>query len=217
MAAGKWCLTWAMPAPRPNPSRPWRSRPVPAKRRNRRLRGHQHRRIHCAKGWIRRLARASAAKGNYDWNAFCRSIETCLLGRKTDDAKVCPGMPEPSAERRTTSFHALQAAASPRVMVVSKDVWSMGGAELVAALVDCGQVDEFIIHVIPKMLGEGIPMVDRRRRISRQNYRRPGSFPTASSDCTTPSAIRFTIALRRGAGFRPRRAQWPLGQDFGVL
>ena len=35
----------------------------------------------------------------------------------------------------------------------------MGGAESIAAFLDCGQVDEFIIHVIPKMIGEGIPLV----------------------------------------------------------
>ncbi len=38
-----------------------------------------------------------------------------------------------------------------------KDTWLVGGAELVATFLDSGQVDEFIIHVIPKMIGEGIP------------------------------------------------------------
>jgi dihydrofolate reductase len=40
-----------------------------------------------------------------------------------------------------------------------KDIWLVGGAELVAAFLDSGQVDEFIIHVIPRMIGEGIPLV----------------------------------------------------------
>ena len=40
----------------------------------------------------------------------------------------------------------------------------MGGAESIAAFLDCGQVDEFIIHVIPKITGEGIPLLTPRHR-----------------------------------------------------
>ena len=119
-------------------------------------------------------------KGNYDWNVFYGSIDTCLLGRKTYDFSVRHGMPEPCAGKKNYVFsRTLQQAASPRVIVVNKDVagfaerlrkekgkdvWLMGGAELVAAFLDCGQVDEFIIHVIPKMIGEGIPLLDPRHR-----------------------------------------------------
>ncbi len=45
-----------------------------------------------------------------------------------------------------------------------KDIWLVGGAELVAAFLDSGQVDEFMIHVIPKMIGDGIPLVAPRHR-----------------------------------------------------
>jgi len=38
-----------------------------------------------------------------------------------------------------------------------KNIWLMGGAESIAAFLDCGQVDEFIIHVIPNLIGEGYP------------------------------------------------------------
>jgi len=119
-------------------------------------------------------------RGNYDWNAFYGSIDTCLLGRKTYDFSVHHGMPEPCVGKKNYVFsRTLQQAAGPRVIVVhedvagfaerlrkekGKDVWLMGGAELVAAFVDCGQVDEFIIHVIPKMIGEGISLLDQRHR-----------------------------------------------------
>ena len=73
----------------------------------------------------------------------------------------------------------LTKAASPQVLVVhepiaafadrlraeiGKDKWLMGGAESIAAFLDCGQVDEFIIHVIPKIIGEGIPLIAPRHR-----------------------------------------------------
>jgi len=119
-------------------------------------------------------------KGNYDWNAFYRSIDTCLLGRRTYDVSLSHGMPEPCVGKKNYVFsRTLAEAASPKVIVVKedvasfaeglrkekgKDVWLMGGAELVAAFLDCGQVDEFIIHVIPKMIGEGIQLVELRHR-----------------------------------------------------
>jgi dihydrofolate reductase len=45
-----------------------------------------------------------------------------------------------------------------------KDIWLMGGAESIAAFLDCRQVDEFIIHLIPKIIGEVIPLVAPRHR-----------------------------------------------------
>jgi dihydrofolate reductase len=80
----------------------------------------------------------------------------------------CPG------KKNYVLSRTLKRPASPEVIPVSdsvatfaerlraergKNVWLMGGAESVAAFLDCGQVDEFIIHVIPKMIGEGIPLV----------------------------------------------------------
>ncbi len=40
----------------------------------------------------------------------------------------------------------------------------MGGAALIGAFVDQDQIDEFIIHVIPTLIGEGIPLLGPGRR-----------------------------------------------------
>jgi dihydrofolate reductase len=40
-----------------------------------------------------------------------------------------------------------------------KDIWIMGGAGIIASFLDEGEIDEFIIHVIPKFIGEGIPLM----------------------------------------------------------
>ena len=40
-----------------------------------------------------------------------------------------------------------------------KDIWIMGGAGLIASFVDAGEVDDFIVHVIPTFIGEGIPLI----------------------------------------------------------
>jgi dihydrofolate reductase len=45
-----------------------------------------------------------------------------------------------------------------------KHVWMMGGGELIASFLDAGEIDEFDIHVIPVLIGEGIPLVAPRHR-----------------------------------------------------
>ena len=42
-----------------------------------------------------------------------------------------------------------------------KDIWMMGGAGIIASFLDKGEIDEFIIHVIPTFIGEGIPLNGR--------------------------------------------------------
>ena len=45
-----------------------------------------------------------------------------------------------------------------------KDIWMMGGAGIIAAFLDQGEIDEFIIAVIPTFIGEGIPLIAPARR-----------------------------------------------------
>jgi riboflavin biosynthesis pyrimidine reductase len=40
----------------------------------------------------------------------------------------------------------------------------MGGAGLIASFLDAGELDAFSIHVIPTLIGEGIPLLGPRRR-----------------------------------------------------
>jgi len=45
-----------------------------------------------------------------------------------------------------------------------KDIWMMGGAGIIGSFLDEGEIDEFIIHVMPILIGEGIPLVQPRHR-----------------------------------------------------
>jgi dihydrofolate reductase len=119
-------------------------------------------------------------KGNYGMGEFYRSIDTCILGRKTYDLSVSFGMRDGYADKKNYVFsRTLKEATSRKVTVVNedvtgfagrlraekgKDIWLVGGADLIGAFLDSQQVDEFIIHVIPKMIGEGIPLVAPRYR-----------------------------------------------------
>jgi dihydrofolate reductase len=132
-------------------------------------------------------------KGNYGMGAFYRSIDTCVLGRKTYDLSVSFGMPAAYAGKKNYVFsRTLKKAASPTVVIVNEDVanfserlraekgrdiWLVGGAEVVAAFLDSGQVDEFIIHVIPAMIGEGIPLAAPRHRNLPLKLRASKKYP----------------------------------------
>src|SRR5260370_11058501 len=132
-------------------------------------------------------------KGSYGMAEFYRSIDTCVLGRKTYDLSVKFGKADGYAGKKNYVFsRTLPKAASPKVTVIDEDVrvfaerlrlekgkhvWLVGGGELVASFLDSGQVDEFIINVIPKMIGEGIPLVAPRHRDLRLKLLATKRFP----------------------------------------
>jgi dihydrofolate reductase len=45
-----------------------------------------------------------------------------------------------------------------------KDIWLMGGGELIASFLDEHAIDEFVISVVPVFIGDGIPLIARRHR-----------------------------------------------------
>jgi dihydrofolate reductase len=119
--------------------------------------------------------------GFYGMSAFMKSIDTKLLGRKTYEAGLRMGATFDPAKSRTVVFsrHAPPADAPSGVEFVSgaigpflhrlretpgKDVWLMGGGELIASFLDERAIDEFVISVAPVFIGDGIPLMARRHR-----------------------------------------------------
>jgi dihydrofolate reductase len=70
-----------------------------------------------------------------------------------------------------------------------KDVWMMGGAGIIASFLDEGEIDEFMIHVIPKFIGEGIPLIAPGRR----------TVPLKLISCTkfTDGVVKLHYAARK--------------------
>lgn len=57
-----------------------------------------------------------------------------------------------------------------------KDIWMMGGAGIIGSFLDEGEIDEFIIHVLPIFIGEGIPLVRGDQRSVRLKLLSTKSF-----------------------------------------
>jgi dihydrofolate reductase len=125
-------------------------------------------------------------KGNYGMGAFYKSIDTILWGRKTCDTaldfqkKGVPGSAFDTKVKNYVFTRSLPQSPAPAgVEFVSepikafatrlrkkkgKDIWMMGGAGIIASFLDEGEIDSFMIHVIPTFIGEGIPLIAPGRR-----------------------------------------------------
>jgi len=120
-------------------------------------------------------------KGNYGLGTFYKSIDTILWGRKTYDMalsfqeKGVPGSAFDTSVKNYVFTGTLLSSAAPNgVEFVNesirafaarlrakkgKDIWIMGGAGIIASFLDEGEIDEFILSVIPTLIGEGIPLI----------------------------------------------------------
>ena len=47
-----------------------------------------------------------------------------------------------------------------------KDIWLMGGGDLIASFLDAQAIDEFVVSVVPVFIGDGIPLIARRHRLT---------------------------------------------------
>jgi dihydrofolate reductase len=139
------------------------------------------------------LTSRPAPEGFYGMNAFMSSIDTKLLGRKTYEASLRMGARFDLNSRYIVfSHHAPPADAPSGVEFVKgaigpfvsrlreqpgKDIWLMGGGEIIASFLDEGAIDEFIISVVPVFIGEGIPLIAHRHRLIPLRLRSVKPFP----------------------------------------
>lgn len=127
------------------------------------------------------LTSRPAPEGFYGMNDFMKSIDTMLLGRKTYDVSLRLGATFDSKKGRTIVFSrdAPPADVPSGVEFVNdaigpftshlreqpgKDIWLMGGGELIASFLDEQAIDEFVISVVPVFIGDGVPLIARRHR-----------------------------------------------------
>lgn len=130
--------------------------------------------------WLNRPSTA----GDYGYGDFFKRIDTVLWGRRTFDeamervkgggtgldksikSYVFTHKPPAKSRDKYVKFvtepvkeFAARLRASP-----GKDIWMMGGGGIIASFLDAGELDEFMIHVIPIFIGEGIPLIQPKQR-----------------------------------------------------
>jgi dihydrofolate reductase len=122
---------------------------------------------------------------DYGMAAFYKSIDTILYGRKTYEVAVKfveQGLEIPTDKRVRNyvfshrrppkkSLPGFEFTKEPIKKFVKrlraqkgKNIWMMGGGGLIASFLDAGEIDEFIISVIPTFIGEGIPLIAPKHR-----------------------------------------------------
>jgi dihydrofolate reductase len=113
------------------------------------------------------------AEEDYGYGAFFARIDTVLLGRKTYELMLTLGG-QPYEGRRCVVFprtplawrdsHAEfvsdDVAGFVRALRAEpgRDIWLVGGGEIVGACLNGGVIDEIILTVVPVLLGEGLPL-----------------------------------------------------------
>ena len=111
----------------------------------------------------------------YGMPAFLRSVDTIVMGRVTWDVGQKLGGTVVEGKRnivlsRSLPFHAIPGATveniEPSELAArlrsekGRNVWLMGGADVFGSFLSAGALDEIIIHVVPVLIGIGIPLLD---------------------------------------------------------
>ena len=139
------------------------------------------------------LTNRPAPKGFYGLPEFTRTVDAKVLGRKTFDLSVKMGAsfsanrvhyvfsrrPPPPSVPAGVCFvtQPIGAFANEMRAQARKNIWLMGGGEIIASFLDEGAIDEFIITVVPTFIGEGIPLIAPRHREVPLRLRSTKAFP----------------------------------------
>ena len=126
------------------------------------------------------LTSRPAPKGFYGMEAFMKTVDTMVIGRKTYEESLKLGGTFDSTSRTFVFSRQKPPAKIPKgVEFVNeaigpfisrlreqpgKDIWLMGGGDLIASFLDEQAIDEFVINMFPVFIGDGIPLIARRHR-----------------------------------------------------
>lgn len=110
---------------------------------------------------------------DYGYNDFVKSVDTVIIGRKTYEKVIAMGYEYPHTDKdvyiitRTErpSIGNFKFYTGELTQLVNslknkygKNVYCDGGAEIANELLKCNSIDEYIISVIPILLGDGIKL-----------------------------------------------------------
>ncbi len=111
---------------------------------------------------------------DFGYGQFLSTVDTVIMGRRTYDQLLTFG-PFPYGGKRTFVFSRRRQGRDENAEFVDraigpfmaalrsspgKDIWLVGGADLAQAFFRAGEVDEVIITIVPRVLGDGIALFE---------------------------------------------------------
>lgn len=115
---------------------------------------------------------------DYGMNAFFKTIDTVLVGRKTHDFMVSMGQPAfpgmatyvCTRNQNPKQYDNVKYVSGDPVQFTKelkdtsgKNIWLMGGSDLARSFFEAGMIDEVSLAVHPRLLGKGIPLFAQMR------------------------------------------------------
>lgn len=112
-------------------------------------------------------------KVDFGYDDFISGIDTLVMGRKTYEAIIGFDVEWPYGNCRTyiVTQNKELAITSPNTHLLNtidanslellkkdstKDIWIVGGGQLISRFIELGQIDEMTLSIVPKLIGEGI-------------------------------------------------------------
>lgn len=115
----------------------------------------------------------------YGMPAFLKSVDTVVMGRGTWEVGQKLGGAIVEGKRNIVLSRTLPAFAAPGAVVENVEpaelaqrlrsqkghnVWLMGGADVFGGFLSAGAIDEIVVHIVPVLIGTGIPLLDATPR-----------------------------------------------------
>jgi dihydrofolate reductase len=143
--------------------------------------------------------------GDYGYAELLNSIRTTIMGRKTYDEIIGFGVDWPYTKLNSfviTRNKDLKIQ-SPDTYALTenlkdfftdlkkkteKDIWLIGGGQLITTFITEGLLDKMIITIIPKIIGEGLPLFADKPKETNWKLTEAKSFDTGVVNLTYEKA-----------------------------
>ena len=154
------------------------------------------------------------APDNYGFDLFIQQIGAIVMGRKTfdqvlgfgpwsfqdRDVYVLTSRPVDNPPPRTVAWRDGPARLAERLsgMSLQGDVWLLGGPESINAIRELGAVDEYIVHVMPVLLGAGIPLFGESGAVTSLSLADSYVYEDGVVKLVLPAGVKYGPRLTTG-------------------
>lgn len=133
--------------------------------------------------------------GDYGYQDFLKSVGTIVMGRKTYDEIIGFGIDWPyvGIDSYVVSNNEHLLIRSPDTYLLkgsigdfvtelqqkaSKDIWLVGGGQLITSFINEDLLDKMILTLIPQVIGEGIPLFAHKPMHTNWRLTQTATFDT---------------------------------------